>query len=165
MSKRWDKIKEGWGRNDFPALLVENWQKLNETELPKAVVDSWIMPEWPARTLEPKYWVQLFNMALRDGTGYLTDEGEIKSTEELPEVVTLYRGCYSEFAEGMSWTSSLETAKWFASRMGGNGNVYTVTVPNNLVLGVFNDRNENEYVLACTELLEDDVQLLERIRE
>jgi len=166
MARRWDKIKEGWGRNDFPALLVENWKNMNNKELAIAIADSWTMPEWPARTLEPKYWVTLFNMVLNDdGTGYLTDDGTILSTSSLPENLTLYRGCYSEFARGMSWTSSLERAKWFASRMGGNGNVYTETFPRECVIGKFDGRNEEEYVLDCTMFGEDDVQLLERIRQ
>jgi hypothetical protein len=70
-------------------------------------------------------------------------------------MLTLYRGCWPEFALGMSWTPDLAIARWFAHRFdirGHVGCVYSLDVPRELVLGVFSTRAEHEVVVDAEAL-------------
>ncbi len=51
---------------------------------------------------------------------------------------------------GISWTSDLDRAKWFANRMADilpNPAVYTIKAKRDHVLAYINDRNENEFLI------------------
>ena len=68
------------------------------------------------------------------------------------DTYTLFRGVAgigkARRVNGMSWTDSLETAKWFANRFSlDDPAVFTVTVPDECVLAYLTGRNESEYLL------------------
>ncbi|MFZ7128142.1 MAG: hypothetical protein ACOWWM_18455 [Desulfobacterales bacterium] len=68
------------------------------------------------------------------------------------ERYTLYRGVSGKRHErrvsGISWTDSMETARWFANRFDLLGPaVYTITVSADDILAYLNGRNESEYLL------------------
>jgi hypothetical protein len=81
-----------------------------------------------------------------------------KAGDPIPEqeIFTLYRGVSGNGKQrrvhGFSWTSSPNTAAWFAKRFLDLGlsdpAVYIVTVTNGSILACLNGRNENEYLLG-----------------
>jgi hypothetical protein len=156
----WSEVSARVGRNDMLRVLVNNIGELDQAEIAKGLADSWTMCEWPAFQADNEVWQILFDKAT-DCQFILGDEGELISYDTLPEFITLYRGCADDHKEGMSWTSSYSKAKWFAGRFKTMwpSNVYEITIPSILVLGKFDRRNENEYVVDTTRLLEDDIQL------
>jgi hypothetical protein len=164
--KTWSELSARAGRNDMPGIMVDAFVagQLEKDELAKAIADSWVMAEWPARQMTPESWIFLIDQVL-DENSYLTDEGLIlsKAAMKMPETLTLWRGCWPEFAEGLSWTLDRERAEWFAHRFDfgeheGKGTLYEITIPYELVLAQFNGRNEDEYVIDSTMLMEDDIQ-------
>lgn len=71
------------------------------------------------------------------------------SGDDMPEVTQLYRGCTSSGGLHLSWTSSLETAKFFATRYGSDyGFILCCSFEADSILFYTNERNENEYVFA-----------------
>ena len=79
--------------------------------------------------------------AFRDA-GYTTDDTHWASKPTRPLMV--YRG---GSPEGMSWTTSLLTAKWFAQRFGGDESVYVGYAPPDAILAMMGGRGENEVVV------------------
>lgn len=69
------------------------------------------------------------------------------------ETFTLYRGVSGQGRKrrvnSFSWTDLPGTAAWFASRFCNlpDPAVFTITVPNEIVMACCRDRNENEYLL------------------
>jgi hypothetical protein len=164
--KTWNELSARAGRNDMPGILVDGFTNgmFSKEELAKGIAVSWVMAEWPARQMTPESWVFLIDHVLNENE-YLTDEGLIlsKAATKMPETLTLWRGCWPEFAEGLSWSSDKERAEWFAHRFDfgeheGQGTLYEITIPYELVLAQFNGRNEYEYVVDFTMLGEDDIQ-------
>jgi hypothetical protein len=130
----------------------------------KALVDSWVGAEWPAQIMETKAWLYLFTFYTETGT-FLDDNGELTLTDTLPETLTLYRGAVPEYKEGLSWTSERDLAKWFGTRLGMKGQLYTITVPNHVVLAKLDDRKENEYIVDVSMLFEDDIEECDDVTE
>jgi len=164
--KTWAELSARAGRNDMPGIMVEAWKNglLEKDELAKAIADSWVMAEWPARQMTPESWIFLIDQVI-DENAYLTDEGFILSKDEMkmPETLTLWRGCWPEFREGISWSADRELATWFARRFDfgeykDKGLLYEITIPYELVLAKFDGRHEDEYVIDVTMLMEDDIQ-------
>lgn len=86
----------------------------------------------------------------------LADPKKLRAAgDPVPEgdTFTLYRGISGKKGKrrvnGYSWTSSLNKAKWFATRFEHleNPAVYKVTVPREWVLAFSNERQEAEYIL------------------
>src|ERR1039457_3458669 len=151
IQKTWNELSARQGRNDLPGILAEAIvnHTISGRELAKGIAASWTHSEWPARRMDHEVWAMIFRMALKAGH-FITDEGKILSHEKLAEELTLYRGAWEEFSEGMSWTDNLKTASWFAHRFDMTetiGQVYTVTVPRDRVLARFDGRGEHEYVI------------------
>lgn len=66
----------------------------------------------------------------------------------------LYRGVsgtgHKRRIRGISWTSDIDRAKWFANRMAelfGNPGCYNINVKRNHILAYCNERNENEFLI------------------
>lgn len=162
--ERWANISSRAGRNDLPALALEAifTESLHRDDWGAAIADAWTMAEWPSRVVEGNLdmWEYAFDMATDEGC-FLTDEGHQTPRTELGEGLTLWRGCYPEFSRGMSWTMDREVATWFAKRMNHHefvGHLYTITIPRDLILGRFDVRKESEFVVAVSDLMDDDVQ-------
>lgn len=67
--------------------------------------------------------------------------------DTLPETVTVYRGHHHDNTFGMSWTTSRETAEWFARRYSKEGAVEELVVKKRDILFATDERNEKEVVL------------------
>ena len=160
--KTWAEVSQGCGRNNLPWCLSENLDKLSQREIAKGLADAWTMCEFPNMRGTNSAWEIMFLLGLPNKEGFIDDNGKVHKTEELPEVLTLYRGAHIDHKEGMSWTTNLKTAQWFATRLGmEDTKVYTITIPREHILAKFDGRNEEEYVVNMNELFEDDVQELE----
>lgn len=79
----------------------------------------------------------------------LMSEEEYEKFSSLPETVEIYRGIQSKKAKvkAMSWTLSLDKAKWFANRWGQNNKVVKVLMPKRNILAYFKGRGEEEIVI------------------
>lgn len=94
-----------------------------------------------------KLWYDLlFSEDIPEKSRYFMNTGERLALKELPEVLTIYRGC-SDKHTGYSWTLDRETAKWFANRFNKAGLVLTGTVEKKDCLGLLLGRNEKEIVV------------------
>ena len=84
------------------------------------------------------------------------DDEEYEVFTNMPDTITLYRGVNKTSnhpIDGMSWTSNLETAFWFANRFSNqDGIVYVLNVPKKYVLAYFS--HEEEYVVDYKYLKE-----------
>jgi hypothetical protein len=156
---KWHDLAARQGRNDKPAILVANFWQLSVEEAAKGIEDSWVGAEWPARQMHPDGWLTMFGHVLDEGQ-YLGDDGEIKSQADLPEKLTLWRGCWPEFAYGLSWTTDRARAKWFATRLDDpkepKGRLYEIEAHREMVLAQFNARGEDEYVLDIDQFNDDE---------
>ena len=80
---------------------------------------------------------------------------------DFPNEVTIYRGegdKSTPIEDAFSWTLSIDTAKWFAKRLGSEGKLYKAKVKKENILCYIEDRGEHE-VLA----LYDDIYDIEQI--
>ena len=160
--KTWSEVSARLGRNDLPWCLSTHLDVLPQEEIAKGLADAWTMCEWPGGAGTTDIWELMFMLGGAGDNGYLDDDGNKQSYETLPKTMILYRGAHEDYVDGMSWTSDIKRAEWFAQRLGTKGmSVYTITVPRELVLAKFDRRNENEYVIEVSRLLEDDIQKLE----
>lgn len=148
------------GRNASPALLWELWvrRKLETDAVAEAVGDAWTGAEYPTHALadfageDPGHgrgmWLELFSDA-----GFNID-GRPATPPRDPLV--LYRGAPEEHRLGLSWTSDLTQARWFADRWrlttGDPAPVWRFTAPPERVLAIFREaRQEAEYVVVVSE--------------
>lgn len=89
---------------------------------------------------------------------------EKRITEEYHKtmlVLTVYRGVTSYNSKSikvMSWTLSLDTAKWFSNRFGEKGTVYKAHIRKQYVFALLNGRNESE-VVVDPEYLTDVIKM------
>ena len=149
-----DQVAARAGRNDLPALLVDNLHRMPLAEIRRGVSAAWRMAEWPEPHLGTASWIALF-----DGCEYMVD-GEPASRTDLPDVLTLYRGASAERMRGLSWTASLDQARWFANRFRQHLPVYEVQVFRSHVLARLTTRGEDEYIVDTLDLHDDEfVQL------
>lgn len=156
----WSEVSARVGRNDLPYTLFVNMWRLDPADLPKAAHNAWYMAEYPEKQVDADMWVDLF-----DRIGYTIDGEPAKREDDLPEFVTVYRGCLPERIDGMSWTTSLETAYWFASRWTSHGgrqlHVYRAEIPRDFVLAKVGGRGENEVVISTRDLdMEAEVEVV-----
>jgi len=110
-------------------------EHLTDTQYWELVQDYWIDAEGPFRRWDD--WLRLFEERETDSS----------LTSHLPDEVTIYRGGHQS---GVSWTTSLETASWFARRFAfshGNIPVWETTIPKQKIIFFTNLREENEVLL------------------
>jgi hypothetical protein len=158
----WSEISARMGRNDLPHAVimgVVEGRLTDPDEIAKGVEAAWVGAEWPLKAAEPDVWMLAWGAAVTDfGERYLED-GTIRPTSDLPEYLSVWRGCHEAGRYGMSWTSDRATATWFASRFGDPDlHLYELEVPREAVLGRFNGRNEHEVVIDPEWLMLDDVE-------
>lgn len=127
VEERWLDLQRQWhgrshppGRNDLPAALFDlHSDGVFDGEpdlLAHAVTDAWTSAEWPARNVDSSQWQEWF-----DETGWIVDGVRVGRLPTLP--TALYRAallvedgdeCGTD--EGLSWTDSVERARWFHER-------------------------------------------------
>lgn len=81
---------------------------------------------------------------------YPSSKHRRRRLKELPnKKITLYRGVHSpDNIIGLSWTTSLKVAGYFATRLGGSGAVYKIEVPKDDILDYYMGRDEYEVLLS-----------------
>lgn len=148
------------GRNNGPALLFDLYygRSLDLEAHPSVVADAWSASEYPERSMERCLWVKFFRSA-----GY-THDGQLVGPPTEP--ITVYRGCTPEGRKGMSWTSDLAIARRFAhGQLRGRplGHVYALDITPDKLLGYIHEtgRNESEYVIDMTLVLDGQIRLVE----
>lgn len=147
---KWSEASSRVDRVMLPSLLfrliVDG--KLDMATLPDAISSAWVNPEFPASGGQHviDMWSMVFHQALRNHPkgSVVSDEGVIV---QHPPIAALYRGATHEGRLGMSWTSDLDRAKWFAQRFNNSGSVYVVDLDSVRPLGVFLRRGESEWVI------------------
>lgn len=152
----WAEVSRYAGRNDMPhrlvyAVLIDRVLEDPE-EIAEGVAQSWTAAEWPQSALDAGIWLTLFNDAVDGDPDLYLHDTEPAPRSDLPEQVTLFRGCGKGTERGMSWTDDRERAEWFAHRFDGRGGdedrfVLEITVPREVVLARFGVRGEDEWVL------------------
>jgi hypothetical protein len=104
------------------------------------------LPPPEMHSYECELWLEVFERA-----GYVSDTGE-----KLEGVLSAYRGVAGKrHRRGLSWTLSIDRARWFARRYGhwfGNPLVYEATVDASDVLAYIVDRNEQQMVVNPDKL-------------
>lgn len=66
------------------------------------------------------------------------DKDEYEAYQMLPNTVDIYRGIASKSnPNGISWTTKLKTAEWFANRWDNNGYVIKAKIPKENVLAYY----------------------------
>lgn len=127
---------------------------IDEPEYSNILKQCWICEEWPSRdaNVSISEVIKLFKRADRSIMAPIEDK-----------TIKVYRGVNRGGSPyGLSWTTSLETAEWFAKRFGDDGKVYELEVPNEHVLAIIDERGESE-VVVDTRKLESKVKLLKEV--
>jgi len=120
-------------------------QYLDDKEFSDLLSWIWTSTEFPHQESIFKL-VDMFKRARKD---LLMDGEELRVLESLPSIVTIYRGLQSADAKrrGLSWTLSLDKAKWFANRWARKGEVLRAEIPKDAIFMYTNSRGEEEVVV------------------
>ena len=109
------------------------------------VARVWLDTEHPSNAIDD--WVEIFSH--RDAH-LMMDDDERQVYDALPDEVEIYRGVGDVFEDsGISYTLSIERARWFASRFDEDGVVLTRTVPKTEIVAYLNGRNESEVIVLA----------------
>lgn len=128
------------------AFLKHTYQFLDDKELAEVLRSAWTSVEYPNN--DPNFTqAEMIRLFKRAKIKNLCTESEIASIEAMPESITIFRGIQKGASEkGMSWTTSLQTARWFANRFNNNGKIYSTCIPKDAILAYF-DSGEKEVIV------------------
>lgn len=95
--------------------LVKFYNLLDESDWFKTFFDNWTLVEFGDEVIAAMYDI------FRDkDISYImqsyADPEVLAEWQQLPDMITVYRGCSENSKNGLSWSSDLEVAKFFASR-------------------------------------------------
>jgi len=136
--------------------LAEVMEVERPSRLWPLVGDVWLDSAAPSDSedLWEEVWSRAFTQSgkRRKTSLRVMSPAERRALDELPETITVWRGCSREGAvDGFSWTLDREMAIWFAYRFGGRGDepaiLAEVSVSKESVLAYFERRRESEVVL------------------
>lgn len=137
-----------------PELLARGVKSgdVDDDTLRRVIDDVWRRAEAPTIALGVDAWVALFRRA-----GFVGWQGA-----ERPEgPITAYRGALPGHVRGMSWTTEVDRAQWFADRLSQldpEAAVYEVTIPAPAVLAIIGDLDDS-YTGNEAELIVDPALL------
>lgn len=122
---------------------------LSDGDFSQILSDAWIRSENPNSdsNLSTEDLVSMFELADKI---HLMSESEKRIFDELPAVLTIYRGVTpynSDNVKALSWTLDKDVAEWFSKRFDEEGIVYKANIHKNHVLAYFNGRNESEIIV------------------
>lgn len=127
--------------------LMDIASKVRDEDYWTLVGDVWIDSENIFEHVQD--WIDLF-AAPRPGRESLMTSEERKALKAMPQPITIYRGFTPGVNEsGLSWTTSLERATWFAKRFEDKdnpGDVVEAWIYHDDVAAHFTRRGENEIV-------------------
>ena len=94
-------------------------------------------------------WVEvLTDRNPRSRHWHFMSEADRKVYDELPDMVTIYRGVdVGGNPDGLSWTLDKERAEWFARRFHGYGTLLTYTIQKVAIMAVLLGRGESEVIV------------------
>lgn len=108
-------------------------------------------------------WHELFS-SKRAQRKYLMSAEERNHLLSLPNSVTVHRGFSVNGAEkSLSWTTSLEKASWFATRLTMDGErprIATTTVDRDQIIAYKNERGEDEVIILPENLRDLKIECL-----
>lgn len=150
-------------RNNYRLTFLKYVKKyLTKKEFAEQLKDVWIMSENPNNDVNVSIGtlVRWFQSADKK---HLMNKEEYQVYENLPDQVRVYCGVNKfENPKGLSWTLSLDIAKWFANRWCHDGRkdgyIQTALVNKSDVLAYFGDRGESEVIIDGRKL---DAEILE----
>lgn len=97
--------------------------------------------------------IQLFNKAEKK---YLMDKDELKTYEELPKKLTVWRGVSPGRERfGLSWTNRIDIAGWFKKRFENEekkGYILEASIDKKDILAYFDSRDEKEIVVNVNKI-------------
>ncbi len=122
---------------------------LSQEDFSHILGSAWVMCEAPHNdpNLEVSKLITMFEKA---DPALLMDEDEYATYQAMDDTVTVYRGLTPHNAKNLralSWTTSRETAKWFAHRFGEEGTVYEAQIDKAHIFAYLSDRSEAEVIL------------------
>lgn len=124
-------------------------QYFSEEDYAKHLYFAWTSVEAP--NLDPNFNINEFVRLFRDANkAYLMSDKEQQEYECLDNIVTVYRDVTQKSQvprKALSWTIDKNTAKWFANRFDGNGDVYSAIIPKERIYAYFLGRNEYEVIV------------------
>ena len=142
-------------RKSYKLTFIKFIEKyLSIEDLSTLLAEAWTSSENPNQDVNVSL-TQLTRMFKKTNKKYLMTEEEYEIYNNLPETFTVYRGVASgRNPKGMSWTQSLEVAKWFSNRFnyGNKGYIQQATANKKDVLAYFNRRDEDEIVINVKNL-------------
>jgi hypothetical protein len=108
------------------------------------VARVWLDTEYPSNAIDD--WVEILS---HPDAHLMMDDDERQVYDALPDEVEIYRGVGPDAYEdsGISFTLSIERARWFANRFSEDGHVLTRTVPRAEIVAYLNGRNESEVIV------------------
>jgi len=128
------------GRNAGPLLLNKYWPELSIDDKKAALLEVWLMAEFPTQAMPWQIWLHYFKQV-----GFISDDPNI---EKPLQPLTIYRGAVKHKRKGMSWTQDKELAAWFASRFNGVNNnkcfLYTTDIEPDYILAIITGVNGRE---------------------
>jgi hypothetical protein len=139
---------------DAPERLWQSWNsgEIRDELLGGFVRRTWMDTEYPLERLSQDKWLAMF-----ETTGFLGMPKDWPIGQEpTTDWAQLYRGHDRDHMTGMSWTTSLKCARWFADRdKKGRPQTYVfvVTAPLGSVLANFPNRLEQEIVVDPRRLI------------
>ncbi len=129
---------------------------LSQEDYTHILGSAWVMCEAPHSN--PDLGVsKLIAMFEKADPALLMDEDEYVTYQAMDDTVTVYRGVTSYNAKNiraLSWTTSRETAEWFAHRFGEEGTVYEAQIDKAHIFAYLSDRSEAEVILDPRYLID-----------
>lgn len=143
--------------DDIFRFCDKNWRltllKLCKEYLSKESFATWLAESWilsecanTDKNVSLKTAIEWFKEADKN---YLMDSTELDYFENLPDMVTIYRGvCIGHNPNGLSYTDNKDKAVWFAERFNTTEpKLLKAVVPKEYCLCYLNRRDEQEIVL------------------
>ena len=127
-----------------------------EDKLIQEGIDAYIDTEFPLTIF--KSWKTVLNFF--SDIKQKTDEESQEQYDKLPDVVKVYRGVLAKDGlkgdVGVSWTTDIEVAKFFALRLkatGGESYIFEGEIDKDKILFFTNSRNESEVLLDPLDMI------------
>jgi hypothetical protein len=119
---------------------------LSNSDYAELLQYAWVSMENPNDdpNVSHREWIQMLKKA--DQKILMGEDYNVFSN--FKDIVKVYRGTQSlSSTNGLSWSLSKDTAKWFATRFGKNGKIQSAEIPKKNIVAYFNVRDEKEVVL------------------
>ena len=122
---------------------------LSKEDLVSVLTYCWTKQEYP--NYNSRGSLLIIKKLIKQTKPLLLDQDELS---KLPDVVTIYRGQVDKpYYKALSWTTSIYTAKWFATRFNKKGRLFKADIKKEDILAMFNERGESELVVDYSKLM------------